>query len=215
MKINFVNPINTNQPQKTIRKSPNFTSVIPVKVFVGGEKSVDLKIIRKVILELTKMIQNVKDSDAKTLAFRHFFSTYDPDFQMSVPIRKKICSTISYLFTGPQSKQLEILGKKIGPAKRNSMKIFGTTHNAEVKLASDEYFEKKTFFIDSVPDAKVKVDGHEVGLHIYATSTKIPKKNQPVVIIDKININKIVGNSEYAKAPDSSTAKKQYALDFK
>jgi hypothetical protein len=192
MYINSVNNINLTSSKNKISKNPLFTSIVPVKVFVNGEKSQDIKIIRRVIRAFIKMLQDDKMNDDKTRAFRGFFSKNDPDFRMSIPIRNAITSDISYLFTGGHSIQLNNLGRKIGPAKSNSFKIFGTTQNAEAKSKVQAYFEKIKSFIKNNHSARIKSQGHEIGLHIYTTTTKIPKKRTSQLNIDRMTVNRVI-----------------------
>ena len=184
MNINPVNNININQQNQNARKNPNFTSVIPIKVFIDGEKCTDIPLIHKAIRALVKIVTKPADNNANTI--RQNFLSIDPDTRpfngVVRPIRNRIYGDISYLFTGQHATSLDELGKLIGRAKSNGIAS---------KSIHTNYFNKIKEFINPNLTKRIKYQDKEIGLHILTRSKGNPNKKGFKLIIDKIQVRRI------------------------
>lgn len=162
----------------------NFTSVVPLKVFIDGAPSADPKHIKRVVVALQKLLTS-KATDTRAIAIKKTFRDIDRDFRFPIGdyvsgtlIRNSVHRGTSYLFTGPHAEELDKLGRKIGPAKAEGVKCCGTTKTFEVKKLINEYFKKMSEFVSNSrlriresinPNNRMYV-GDEVKLSIYAKS---------------------------------------------
>lgn len=184
----------------------NFTSVVPLKVFINGELQADSQMVKKAVVATSKILANPACGNQKFIGVKHEFMRYDRDFasregkpKSGTIIRNFVQNGISYLFTGIHAEQIDKIGRMIGPAKATAKKAYGSTKNQTVSALGRMYYDKIREFI-SFPKARVRefIDpktrmyaGDEMELRIYAASEgEIGNKNF------KINVDKV----EFKKA---------------
>lgn len=208
MKINPINNTTFQQNNSKTQAAPSFTSILPAKVFIDGNISIDEKNIKRVVRALSEILfKHARTSEE--IAIQRTFAEHDRDFCVVVSsndksqvLRNRILDKDgkSYLFTGPHAQRLDALGREIGPAKAKGKRLYGTTKTFESTIKVRDYFSRIRQFIDSNMSAhvceKIKpgtytYEGEKVGVHIHAKSEGKPDKPGFKVIIDKIIFRKI------------------------
>ncbi|MEI8128138.1 MAG: hypothetical protein WCG95_00845 [bacterium] len=112
MNINPLSNTNINQQNYNARKDPNFTSVIPIKVFENKIPLIDNYSVSHIIESLVRRIN--KSVRANTPSeFKQILLDFDPEFQKNNNIRSGIFDGIPYLFTGQHANTLSDIGSKI------------------------------------------------------------------------------------------------------
>jgi len=184
----------------------NFTSAVPLKVFINGLPSTDVANIRKAVVATSKILTSPANADQKSLSIIRKFIKSDRDFSYTdggvksgVLIRNIISQGQAYLFTGEHAKILNELGKKIGPAKSQGLAQFNTTKTFESSTLTKNYFDKIREFL-SYPLIRVKesinpktrmYEGDLLELNILAKTEGKAGKNGFKLVIDDISFQPI------------------------
>lgn len=186
MNINPINNININQQNQNARKNPNFTSVIPIKVFIDGEKCTDISLIHRAIRALVKIVTKPAGNNTNANTIRQVFLTLDHDasfFNGVVrPIRNGLYRDISYLFTGQHATRLDELGKLIGRAKAKG----NDPRDIQVN-----YFNEIKQLINPQLTERIQYQGKKIGLYIFTRSEGTPNKKGFKLMLDKIEARRI------------------------
>ena len=197
MKINPINPAQKN--------NVNFTSVVPLKVFIDGMPSTDVANVKKAVVATAKILTSTANGNQKSLSMIRKFIKYDRDFSYNAGgcksgelIRNTVSQGEAYLFTGEHAKVLNELGKKIGPVKSQGLAQFNTTKTFEANTFAKNYFDKMRDFL-SYPKIRIKefinpktraYEGEPMELHIHAKSKGQMGKAGFKLDIDAIDFSK-------------------------
>ena len=106
-----------------VNNSPNFTGIVPLRVFVDGQQQFEPAIVRSATRKLTSAL--IKPKENPELA--ELFAKYDPQYRKGgYPAKAKPSDFFRliidryrgiFLATGAQTKRLNELGKDIGVEK--------------------------------------------------------------------------------------------------
>ena len=185
-KIMKTNNINNNYNKQ------NFTSVMPMKIFIDGKISGSEDNIHRATIKLTEILKGPAKNDEKKLSIIRKFAQHDRDYsyesgylgfsgEKGKLFRNIIDKTCAYFFTGPQAETMNKIGRKIGPAKGNGKARFENTNTFEAKALAHQYFEQARNFI---ANQKIKIrefldpktrqySGNELTLNIYTKSSGV------------------------------------------
>lgn len=200
----------------SVNNSVNFTSVVPVKVFIDGRPSANPVNIRRAVRGLEHILTNPANGEQSLIAIKKDFVSHDRDFNYfgekmasGMLIRNIVDKGVAYLFTGEHAKILNELGKKIGPEKSRGLEYLGTTKTFESNVLAKKYFERIQTFL-SYPKIRIRESislqtrmyiGDEVELHINAKSVKDLGKKGFGLNLENISFKKL-GSNEPEPMPE-------------
>ncbi|HNW25787.1 MAG TPA: hypothetical protein PKI94_03255 [Candidatus Gastranaerophilaceae bacterium] len=170
------------------RNNPNFTSVIPVKVYIDGLPSVDRKNIQKAIKALSNILVHGSKGKEQSKNIIKIFINAVKDFKFLPGVEepgrclrnyifKK--EVDAYLFTGSEAWNIDALARKIGPAKSKGLDAYGTSKTFEASARGNSYFDKILEYIKNpklrLKEVKETGNGPMIGdpmrLNVFMTSS--------------------------------------------
>lgn len=190
------------------RNNPNFTSVIPVKVYINGLPSIDRKNIQTAVRSVSKILIHGPKNDEQSKNIIKIFMNFVKDFKYLPKVeepgrclRNYIFNkeAEAYLFTGAEAWNLDALARKIGPAKAKGLDAYGTTKTFEASARGNSYFDKILQFIKA-PKLRLKeikeasngaVAEHPLRLNIFMTSRGEYGKSNFKLNLENINFERI------------------------
>lgn len=137
-----------------VNNSPNFTGIVPVRVFIDGQQTFDEKLIKSATRKLTSAL--IKPKENPNLA--ELFSKFDPQYRKGGYPRDARPSDFfkliidkyrgTFLATGKQTEVLNILGKDIGKEKV-LCKERRTASSLDLDVAKRKYSDIISTFLSS------------------------------------------------------------------
>lgn len=199
MIINPVNNINQNNPRKNLKINPNFTSVIPAKIFKDGELVTNVKDIRRSIRAFFKDLMSDNIKNQKSQRIRSGFQKFDKELDLSLDkgqvirdyVGKYLNNGIIYFFTGGHAQRLDESGRQVGLVKAGYSRMEETD-------ACRSYFDKIKEFISKHNGSKLGVVydplthvyyGEKLGLHLCVK--EVPTKRGSKIVVDNIKFRRI------------------------
>ena len=179
----------------------NFTSTVPIKVFVNGEKSAcfDSKIVDEATGQFIKILTGKAKGNPKLIEIKDTFIKHDKSFsgQFKIQARKVVDDNgFVYLFTDKHANTLNEFGKKIGHAKAKGLNTIGTAKTVETEFAYLNYFSKIKELL-SFPKIKMRefinrnreYEGELVELCIHTKDNTVKGKTN--LDIERISLEKM------------------------
>lgn len=164
----------------TISNSPNFTGIVPVRVFVDGHETLDEKVIKSATRQLTSALTKPKDNPA----LAEYFSKFDPQYaQINSNIQTKPSDFFRliidkyrgpFLVTGKQTRYLNELGRSIGIERRACLER-GGKDSLDLLVAKRNYGDAIASMLSSANLRLYKVTDqlHPLTLYINVNSKKL------------------------------------------
>ncbi len=127
-----------------VNNSPNFTGIVPIRVFVDGHETFDQKVVKSATRQLTSALMKPKENKHLTDTFAKVDTEYlKKDFKlMKYPsdyFRFITSEHYDYfLATGKETDYIKTLGRKIGFEKRNCLEQ-GVQESRPLEYAKKEY----------------------------------------------------------------------------
>lgn len=202
MNISSINNLNINQnnSRKNLKANPNFTSIIPTKVFKDGELVTKTKDIRRAIRVFFKDLMSYSVRNENGRKMRAEIIKYDKEINFNLNDNGKVIRDyvsgftegVFHFFTGGYAQELDELGRQIGPVKAGYS-------DKNLEDLNKAYFDKAKTFLSSKHDGArlgEKYDcytrtysGDKLGLHILIK--EIPTKRGSKFIVDGIKFRTI------------------------
>lgn len=138
-----------------VSNGPNFTGIVPIRVFVNGQEKCDEKIIRSATRKLTSALIKPEENTELAELYSKFDSQYrkkgypegaKPSDFFRLIIDK---SQGAFLATGPQARRLNELGKDIGK-ERGLCNERGTKNSLDLIVSKMKYFDAIVSMLKSV-----------------------------------------------------------------
>lgn len=127
-----------------VNNSPNFTGIVPVRVFIDGHETFDKKVVKSATRQLTSALMKPSENNKLAAIFAKFDSGYlKSNFnKMKYPsdyFRFIVSEYMDYfLTTGKETKYIRTLRRKIGYEKRNCLD-FGVNESRALDNARKKY----------------------------------------------------------------------------
>ncbi len=190
------------------RNNPNFTSVIPVKVFIDGAPAVDRPNIQKAIKALSNILVHGSNGKEQSKNIIKIFINAVKDFKFLPRVEEPgrcLRNYISkkdvdaYLFTGSEAWNIDAIARKIGPAKSKGLNAYGTTKTFEAKARGNSYVNKMLEYIKNpklrLREVKETGNGTMIGeplrLNIFMTSRGEYEKSNFELNLENIGFENI------------------------
>lgn len=163
-----------------VNNSPNFTGVVPVRVFVDGRQTFDEKLIKSATRKLTSAL--IKPQENPNLT--ELFSKFDPQYKKGGYPQDARPSDFfrliidryrgTFLTTGQQTERLNELGKDIGKEKALCRER-RTAESLDLIVAKRKYFDVISAFLSSAQLRLRDVNNNlrPVVLNIYMKGKKL------------------------------------------
>lgn len=186
----------------------SFQSAFPARVFIDGKRAVRAESLRTCASKLEHVLTNPAKGDKNLINIKTEFSSHVRDFNYfgeKVKIGEVIRNVVGevdgivYFFTGAQAKELNSMGKKIGPEKHFALNTIGTTKSYEACSRVKAYFDKAREIL-SYPKLRLKsminpktneYMGDELILNVYAKSSVKKGKKEPAFEIEGISFQSV------------------------
>lgn len=147
--------------QVSQNSGPNFTSVIPVRVYgkINTDKGVRIvpSIVRENIMEVQSELMKILELRNKTIR-TDIISKFDQNvgdyYLPAAPvkcqstIRSAFKKGLGFLFTGNEAKEIYKRAKKFGPIKHLSKERANTTESLETALVRQDYSSLQNRYIN-------------------------------------------------------------------
>lgn len=166
----------------SINNSPNFTGIVPVRVFVDGERTFEPKLVKSAVRQLTSTLATPqKNIDAANL-----FSKFDPQYRKSVFAPKTKPSDFFkliidkyrgiFLATGEQTRHLNKLGKNINIEKMRCRER-RVDSSLDLQAAKNKYGDTLSTMLSSAQLRLCEISDvwHPVTLNISIKNKKLEK----------------------------------------
>lgn len=186
----------------------SFKSAFPARVFIDGKRAVRPESLRNCSTKLEHILTNPAKGDKSLVGIKTEFSNHVKDFNYfgeKVKVGEVIRNIVGeldgivYFFTGAQARELNAVGKKIGPEKHFALNVMGSTKSYEASAKVKAYFDKAREIL-SYPKLRLKsminpktneYMGDELILNIYAKSAIKKGKKEPVFEIERISFQSV------------------------
>lgn len=209
-----------------INKNDNnisFKSAFPARVFIDGKRAVRPESLRNCATKLEHILTNPAKGEKSLIGVKTEFSSHVRDFNYfgekvkTGEIIRNVVGELDgmlYFFTGAQARELNAVGKKIGPEKHFALNVMGSTKSYEVSSKVKAYFDKAKEIL-SYPKLRLKsminpktneYMGDELVLNIYAKSGVKKGKKEPAFEIEGISFQSLKPERNVVKNVNPPTA---------
>ena len=185
--------------------SPNFTSVMPVRVKIDGKESYSEYFIRPACKKLSAILLGpTAKNDEKKLNIIKTFAQHDPDYNFNLGLSghpntksgkkakpsdyfKYFTQKFEHFFmTGKQAENLKKYGKQVGNEKYTG-KILDVDNSFDVEVARDNYWGSLRNYIDKKIYRLKDESKNPVSLVIDMTSNKKYGQSGFKMDVDKVS----------------------------